>query len=252
MEVRKAAHWYNISNNATTFGSLIFVIFAHVVKNFFYLSILLALLTSCVSTRKTYPGSESAPPPKQLPRDPKFLENISINPLGDKNSNVAVKNEPLAETHKNVPGMLYSTDIEKCNALQFKYAILLEQPVETVTNERLVAFMESWYGTPYRFGGEDRKGIDCSAFCYLLMDTVYGIALPRTAKSQYEMGIKIKKEQLQQGDLVFFNTTGGISHVGVYLANNKFVHAATSNGVAISDLEDMYYKKRYIGATRVK
>jgi lipoprotein Spr len=51
---------------------------------------------------------------------------------------------------------------------------------------------------------------------------------------------------------VFFNTTGGISHVGVYLANNKFVHAATSNGVAISDLEDMYYKKRFIGASRVK
>jgi lipoprotein Spr len=148
--------------------------------------------------------------------------------------------------------MEYSTDIEKCNALQFKYAILMEEPVETVTNERLVSFLESWYGIPYKYGGEDRLGIDCSAFCALLMDSVYGIALPRTAKSQYEMGIKVKKDQLEQGDLVFFNTTGGISHVGVYLANNKFVHTATSAGVMISDLNDMYYKKRYIGATRVK
>ena len=148
--------------------------------------------------------------------------------------------------------MVYSTDIEKCNALQFKYAIIMEQPVETVTNERLISFLESWYGTPYKFGGGDRVGIDCSAFCAMLMDTVYGVALPRTARSQYEMGYKIKKDQLSQGDLVFFNTTGGISHVGVYLANNKFVHAATSTGVVISDLEDMYYRKRFIGANRVR
>ena len=54
--------------------------------------------------------------------------------------------------------MVYSTDIEKCNALQFKYAIIMEQPVETVTNERLISFLESWYGTPYKFGGGDRAG----------------------------------------------------------------------------------------------
>lgn len=128
----------------------------------------------------------------------------------------------------------------------------MEEPVETVTNERLIAFMESWYGVPYKYGGGDRLGVDCSAFCSLLMDSVYGVVLPRTAKSQYEMGVKIKKSQLEQGDLVFFNTTGGISHVGVYLINNKFVHAATSAGVMISDLEDMYYKKRFVGASRVK
>ena len=128
----------------------------------------------------------------------------------------------------------------------------MEEPVEAVTNERLVTFLERWYGIPYKYGGSDRMGIDCSAFSYMLMDSVYGVALPRTASSQYEMGVKIKKEQLQQGDLVFFNTTGGISHVGVFLANGKFVHAATSTGVVISDLNDMYYKKRFIGANRVR
>lgn len=128
----------------------------------------------------------------------------------------------------------------------------MSEPVESVTNERLIRFLESWYGTPYKFGGGDRLGIDCSAFCSMLMDSVYGVALPRTARSQYEMGVKIKKDQLKEGDLVFFNTTGGISHVGIYLANNKFVHAATSAGVMISDLEDMYYRKRFLGANRVK
>lgn len=221
-------------------------------KNFFYIVVLLSVLTSCISTRKAYPGSESAPPPKQLPRDPKFIENISIKPFEQNETNIPATNKPLVESHKHVPGMAYSTYIENCNPLQFKYAILMEEPVETVTNERLIDFLENWYGTPYKYGGENSTGIDCSAFSSLLMDSVFGIALPRTCRSQYEMGIKVKKDQLQQGDLVFFNTTGGISHVGVYLANNKFVHAGTSNGVSISDLDDMYYKKRFIGASRVK
>jgi lipoprotein Spr len=226
------------------------LIFAHVVKNFFYTLLALVLLTSCTATRKSYPGSTSAPPPQQLPREPKSLENISIKP--SEQTETTVNNKAVTPHSGNVPGMAYSTDIEKCNALQFKYAILMEEPVEKVTNERLISFLESWYGIPYKFGGGDRLGIDCSAFCSLLMDSVFGIVLPRTAQSQYEMGVKIRKEQLQQGDLVFFNTTGGISHVGVFLGNNKFAHAATSAGVMISDLDDMYYKKRYIGASRVK
>jgi cell wall-associated NlpC family hydrolase len=184
-----------------------------------------------------------------LPRDPQFLENISIKPFEEKKD---PNTTPITVTNTNVSGMVYSTDIEKCNALQFKYAILMGEPVENVTNERLIAFLETWYGTPYKYGGGDKEGIDCSALCSMLMDSVYGVALPRTVKSQYEMGFKIKKEQLEQGDLVFFNTTGGISHVGVFLGNNKFVHASTSSGVMISDLEDMYYKKRFIGASRVK
>jgi len=148
--------------------------------------------------------------------------------------------------------MVYSTDIEKCNDLQFKYAILMDSPVEEITNSRLVSFLESWYGTRYKMGGTNRSGIDCSAFTSLLMDSVFTITVPRTAKAQYDMGAKIQRDFLQQGDLVFFNTTGGISHVGVYLGNNKFVHASTSLGVIISDLDELYYRNRYLGATRVK
>lgn len=220
-------------------------------KNFLYLIVLALTIASCSATRKVaYPGSESAPPPKQLPRDPQLLENIAIKPETEKE--VVIKDPPPAEQKKNVPGMAYSTDIENCNTLQFKYAILMDEPVETITNVRLISFLERWYGIPYKYGGSNGIGIDCSALCSKLMDTVYGIALPRTAESQYEMGVRIRKDQLKQGDLVFFNTTGGISHVGVYLANNKFVHAAASSGVMISDLDDPYYKRRYIGATRVK
>ncbi len=128
----------------------------------------------------------------------------------------------------------------------------MEKEVETVTNERLITFLENWYGTPYKYGGDKKTGIDCSAFTCLMMDTVYNVALPRTSREQFAAGKRITKSDLSQGDLVFFNTTGGISHVGVYLNNNKFVHASTSSGVMISDLEDGYFKKRYVGATRLR
>jgi lipoprotein Spr len=101
-------------------------------------------------------------------------------------------------------------------------------------------------------GGSTKEGIDCSAFVNTLMLSVYAINLPRTSKEQYEAAVKINDDELSEGDLVFFNTKGGISHVGIYLANNKFVHASTSGGVMISDLNEAYWKARYKGAGRVR
>ena len=219
-------------------------------KNFLYIIAVIFLLTSCASAKRiSYPGSNSVPPPETAERDPQFLENISVN---NTNRNETKVHKPAKiESPKSVSGT-FATNIEDCSDLQFKYAILLEESVESVTNPRLINFIESWYGVPYQFGGDSRKGIDCSAFVCVMMDSVYHITIPRTAKNQYNASQKIRKEDLRQGDLVFFNTTGGISHVGIYLANNKFVHAATSGGVMISDLDDVYFKRRYIGAARVR
>ncbi len=156
---------------------------------------------------------------------------------------------------RDIPGSTYSSDIERCHNLQFKYAILMGQEVEMVTNEKLIGFLESWYGIPYKYGGSGRSGIDCSAFTCLMMDSIYNVSLPRTSREQYQVGKKVSKSSLKQGDLVFFNTrnTRGniISHVGVYLSNNKFVHASVSSGVMISDLDDAYFKRRYVGAARL-
>lgn len=220
-------------------------------KNFLYIISFAFLLTSCAARKPlVYPGSGSVPPPQRVERDPQQLESVSVNAANKEETRV---DKPLVITEeKLVPGMKYSSEIEMSHPLQFKYAIILEQPVEKMDNARLVSFMENWYGTPYQFGGDNSKGIDCSAFTCVMMDTVYGIKLPRTAKSQYNSSTKIKRDDLREGDLVFFNTTGGISHVGVYLANNKFIHAGASGGVMISDLDDAYFKKRYIGAARVK
>ena len=78
------------------------------------------------------------------------------------------------------------------------------------------------------------------------------MSLPRTARDQYRASRIISAVELKEGDLLFFNTTGGISHVGIYLRNNKFVHASSSQGVVISDIFDAYYLKRYIGAGRLE
>ncbi|RYY25150.1 MAG: NlpC/P60 family protein, partial [Chitinophagaceae bacterium] len=137
--------------------------------------------------------------------------------------------------------------------LQFKYAILLDVPVEEVDDEKLFSFIESWYGTPYRYGGFSKEGVDCSGFTQALMSNIYQLNLPRISAEQYNQSKRISKKELKEGDLVFFKTNGSsISHVGIYLRNNKFVHASTSGGVMINDLADDYYARRFAGSGRVR
>lgn len=136
-------------------------------------------------------------------------------------------------------------------ALQHKYAKLMDVEVNELKNIPLLEKMDYWYGTPYRMGGTTKRGVDCSAFTRAMVDEVFKVQLPRTAREQYATVEKIKKSQLEEGDLVFFNTRGGISHVGIYLGNNKFVHSASSRGVMISDLDENYWSARYVGAGKL-
>lgn len=140
--------------------------------------------------------------------------------------------------------------VEAATTIQLKYALLLDTEVEQIQNTSLYANIDQWLGTRYRLGGSTKDGIDCSALVRIICATQYGINLPRTAREQYDVTTHISRTDLKEGDLVFFNTSGGVSHVGIYLQNNKFLQAGSSTGVTISDLFDPYWERRFIGASR--
>ena len=188
-------------------------------------------------------------------KDVKFLDEITIQASSDQN-NASDPKAVFSQTiftseQKTVASSTAECDIENANGLQLKYALLLDVEVEQASNLNLLKVLDEWMGTRYHLGGTSKNGIDCSALTQTLFASLYGITLPRTAREQYDFSHRISRTELKEGDLVFFNTIGGVSHVGMYLQNNKFIHAST-NGVTISDLYDEYWMKKFIGVGRVE
>lgn len=186
-------------------------------------------------------------------RSVKFIEGIEIkaSPVSNVQEETRVPGIRDLETERSISKTENDVSIEKISSLQFKYAQLLNRNVEEVKNINLYRFIDEWMDTRYRYGGSDKNGIDCSGLSGELMRSVFTVNLPRTAREQYNISSKIDNDNMQEGDLVFFNISRGISHVGVYLGNNYFVHASLNNGVIISNLEEPYYTKHFVGAGRV-
>ncbi len=125
--------------------------------------------------------------------------------------------------------------------------------IDTSSSLELYYQIYEWLGTRYRYGGESKKGIDCSGFTGIIYENVYKRTLPRDSRSMYKMTKPISREEMKEGDLLFFRIRRGqVSHVGVYLGNNKFVHASTTQGVIISDLREDYYRRYFYKAGRLK
>jgi lipoprotein Spr len=185
-----------------------------------------------------------------------FIENISVTPGNNfiKNGEsrlVTEKKNNLTTKYDVMPSNL--SEGEKLNWLQLKYSLRVDIPAESITNIPLLQKIDEWWGTPYSLGGSSKNGVDCSYFTLDVMKEVYKVNLKRTAAEQYEQSSKIEWNNLKEGDLIFFKAEGrrNISHVGIYLANNKFAHASTSQGVTISDLADPYWQRRLYSLGRV-
>ena len=137
-------------------------------------------------------------------------------------------------------------------------AALAAESKRSNTIDNILKEAKTYIGTPYRFGGTTRSGIDCSAFVLSAFGEGAGIDLPRVAASQAQEGTSIDKSSLKKGDLIFFahSGRGRISHVGIVEevtadGEIKFIHSATSRGVMISSLNDRYWGPKYVYAKRI-
>ena len=237
--------------------------------------LLMTTLTSCTSMSKFTQSVKAktaqlkAKPKRNLPavvavpetnnesnETIEFLDNISVKPgrIYFKKASDALEAEPVLakpELANRMPDNL--TDVEKANWLQLKYSIQMDIAVEEINNIPLLQKIDEWWGTPYVLGGSSKRGVDCSYFTLDVMNAIYNTNLKRTAAEQYTQSEKIDWSDLKEGDLIFFKTDGSrsISHVGIYMTNNKFAHASTSQGVTISDLSEPYWQKRLYSLGRV-
>ncbi len=229
----------------------------------FYITILVSfiLFTSCKSVRnitnRDNSGSEVVVK-KYGTEKREFINGIQVT-LGtvtttkQKTSSItsASPNKNLElNGRSNTP--IISGDIERANLLQLKYSPIINVPVTQLVNIMLLEQIDKWWGTKYCIGGNGETCIDCSGFTHMMMKDVYNVNILRTAQEQYNQSQRIEQEDLREGDLVFFgHSYKSISHVGIYLQNNKFVHASTSVGVTITDLNDKYWNPKFRGGGRI-
>lgn len=222
--------------------------------------LLIVLFASCHTSKKQ---TVAYKPSKQ----PKFIGDIYMNGHNKSNTTAnAIKPVASADKAKHYTKTTRTFDADEPvlpgkgidltpepRKLRKKYAEIIGVRQKEIDNLPLYTFIDRWYGTNYRLGGSDQSGIDCSGFAQRLYGEVYGVDLLRTAMDQFKNCKRIKKSgDAEEGDLVFFKQhSKRITHVGVYLANDFFVHASTSQGVIISSLKEEYWHKHYAGIGRI-
>ncbi|GGG44201.1 C40 family peptidase [Epilithonimonas arachidiradicis] len=174
--------------------------------------------------------------------DAKFASlDVNVKPVTNKSTN---KGQQVLASIANTNEVIKRSAIE--NAIKYSNTI-----------DNILSEAESYLGTPYRFGGTSRSGIDCSAFVLSVFGAAAGMNLPRVAAQQSQEGDSVEKTELQKGDLVFFSHRGSrISHVGIVEdvtpeGEVKFIHAATSKGVMVSSLDDSYWGPKFKFAKRI-
>lgn len=154
----------------------------------------------------------------------------------------------------NLPKNIYKDDdVYDLDTLRYAFhSQKVKVKLDTSSNLNLYKAIYEWLGTPYRFGGTSKSGIDCSSFTGKIYASAYKINLPRSSREMYNIVKQVPRAELKEGDLVFFRISRGqVSHVGIYLGDDRFAHASSSRGVMVSNLNEDYYKKYYYSGGRL-
>lgn len=185
----------------------------------------------------------------------------SVSEVKEYSSRSFVPQTRLMETQTKLINKRANLEVEPVNTKEESSSMVLLNSVLDETNNLFTEFLlkeaETYIGTPYRYGGTTRNGIDCSAFVRSVFET-FNMNLPRVSADQAKEGQRISTDEAREGDLVFFATRGGgrVSHVGIVHGRNEngvltFIHSSTSQGVIITPITDSYWGKRFLYAKRV-
>ncbi|MEO6149572.1 MAG: C40 family peptidase [Mucilaginibacter sp.] len=152
---------------------------------------------------------------------------------------------------KSIPTLAADNSDDQESLAKTYLSQIMGVALSATSNLKLFEFVHDWVGTPYRFGGSSRRGIDCSGFTKEIYSKVFNLTIKRSSRDIFSMVSPVRKDELQEGDLVFFKIhSRSISHVGVYLGNGRFAHAS-NKGVAISNLQDGYYDRYFYKGGRL-
>ena len=173
-----------------------------------------------------------------------FVENTLYKNITD----VKEKDNPLL---KEVPVVSYEPIItpEEYKKLLKEQEVVSKNDTKDM-NEHIMDFYKEWKDVKYRFGGNSKKGIDCSAFTQRIYKEKFNIKIPRSTRTQVKVGTEVAKSDLELGDLIFFKTGKIDRHVGVYMGNGDFMHASIK-GVKFSKVDKPFYKKAYWTSRRI-
>ncbi len=170
-------------------------------------------------------------------------------PPGEPRKDQAVLDPGEEEEDAGIVSETAQAEIERRQKERAKLLGKWDNPEEP---KLLVRVAMGFLGAPYRLGGSSVKGLDCSGFVKKIYQ-FFNIDLPRTAFEQSHIGLRVARNELTEGDLLFFNTRRKVGHVGIYIGNNEFVHASSrKRGVRIDSLNTPYFDKRFVKAVRVK
>lgn len=212
----------------------------------------LYLFISCAPSSSAQRYNHYKNKKEQQKKSVRFSSQDTIKkPITQKKSDPTNLVDTLQDEFDEMPVEENPIDKEKFVA---NYKNYINPDVPLSFREKILLEVIKYLDAPYKYGGNSNSGIDCSGFTRQIFLNTFSIELPRSAREQFLIGEEVGREELEFGDLVFFNTSrrSKPGHVGIYIGDNQFVHSSRKLGVTISSLNEKYYAKRYCGARRIE